>query len=218
MCGRFGFNIPKKQLAEHFQLDECIQYSRSFNIAPTQPVVSILEHPQSGKRVVRMLKWGLVPHWSKDPKTGYKTINARLETLAEKPTFRDSFKHRRCIIPASGFFEWKRDGKDKQPFWFHLQDERPLGFAGLWSHWKSPDGSRELFTCTIVTTGAAAPVCDIHDRMPLILSPQSYANWLSPKEKTPAPQRLQQALSARKVSQAVNNSTAQGPNLIDFLA
>src|SRR5579872_286127 len=150
MCGRFNLRTPASQLVEIFQLLRSAELKPRFNIAPTQPVAVIR---QTGKdRELSLIRWGLVPSWSKDPKAGPALINARADTVATKPSFRSAFKRRRCLIPADGFYEWQKvEAKTKQPFHIRMKREHPFAFAGLWEHWKG-DGSTELDSCTIITT------------------------------------------------------------------
>ena len=174
MCGRYSLIATVDQLLEEFGLVEPDEIEARYNIAPSQqvPVVRLSE----GGRRLDSLKWGLVPSWAKDPKIGYRMINARSETVAEKPSFRTALKRRRCIIPASGFFEWKRDGKRKVPYYFRAKSGAPFGLAGLWEHWEGGEGRLE--TCTILTTSANAVVGKVHDRMPVILGNANYSAWL----------------------------------------
>jgi putative SOS response-associated peptidase YedK len=145
-----------------------------YNIAPSQPVAAIRQSPQ-GRELV-MLRWGLVPFWVKELKTGYSMINARAETVAEKPSFRTAFQRRRCLIPADGFFEWKPQAQGKQPYYIHRLDGEPLALAGLWDRWESPD--QVIESCTILVTEANDLMRPIHDRMPVILDREHYRPWL----------------------------------------
>jgi putative SOS response-associated peptidase YedK len=178
VCGRFSLDIPAEKLAEFFALLEEPRLEARFNIAPSQPVLAVLEDRGTRRRTARHFRWGLVPFWAKDPKIGYRMINARSEAASEKPSFRAAFKYRRCLIPATGFYEWKKLGKRKQPFMIRLAaSSRLMAFAGLWESWQSPDGA-ELETCTILTTKANSLVADLHDRMPVILEPDQFHPWL----------------------------------------
>ena len=150
-----------------------------YNIAPTQEVAAVRQGEQG--RELSMLKWGLVPSWAKDPGIGARMINARAESVADKPSFRSAFKRRRCLILADGFYEWKKTGaRTKQPYYIFLRDRQPFAFAGLWEHWKGPDGG-EMPSCTIITTGANELLSELHDRMPVILGEEEYDRWLDPK-------------------------------------
>jgi putative SOS response-associated peptidase YedK len=179
MCGRFTQRKPAKALEDHFGV-EVPETQPSFNIAPTQNVLAI-RGGNDGRSAV-WLKWGLVPAWAKDPSTGARFINARSETVTEKPSFREAFKKRRCIIPADGFYEWQRAGGRKQPYFFHMRDDRPFGFAGLWERWEGNIGEA-LDTCTILTTEANDMLRPVHDRMPVILHPEEYSLWLGAGER-----------------------------------
>jgi putative SOS response-associated peptidase YedK len=175
MCGRFVLKATPTELITRFGLDECVDLNPRYNIPPSTNIATIRQSPE-GKRVLHLLKWGLVPHWAKDPGIGSKLNNARGESVAEKPSFREAFKRRRCLIPADAFYEWKAEGKLKQPYCISLPE--PFVMAGLWESWKSPDGSI-LRTCCVITTGPNAVMQPIHDRMPVIISPEHWCRWLS---------------------------------------
>jgi putative SOS response-associated peptidase YedK len=183
MCGRYTLATDLKQVAKRFDAaaEEIPAISSRYNIAPTQQVIVVSDE---GKRTIKQMRWGLIPSWAKDPAIGNRMINARAETLAEKPAFRAALKKRRCIIPADGFFEWKKLGKVKQPVHIVLKSREPFGFAGLWEHWKSPDGE-EILSCTIITTEANELLKAVHERMPVILSREAEAVWLDPKIQEP---------------------------------
>ena len=182
MCGRFALKAPPAELITRFGLDECADFSPRYNIPPGTDIPVIRQSPE-GKRVLHLLRWGLIPHWAKDPSIGAKLNNARGESVAEKPSFREAFKRRRCLIPADGFYEWKSEGKIKQPYYFSLKSSEPMAMAGLWESWTAPDGSI-LRTACIVTTSANALMAPIHDRMPVIISPENWKDWLAePVEK-----------------------------------
>jgi len=185
MCGRYTLSVPLSNLIETFDVPHPeFEYEPRFNIAPTQ-VVPIIAQDEQGRRM-GLLRWGLVPSWAKDPGIGSRMINARSETVAEKPSFRSAFRKRRCLVPADGFFEWKKEGMEedkkspKTPFWIHLADREPFGFAGLWERCVLPDGE-ELFTFTIITTEASPAIRSIHHRMPVILSAPAREQWLDPE-------------------------------------
>ena len=178
MCGRFTLRTPASTLAQMFGLILAGQLPMRFNIAPTQNVLAM--RLAGARREWAWLHWGLVPSWAKDTKIAFSTINARGETLAEKPAFRNSFRRKRCLIVADGFYEWRKvTPKTKEPVFFTLRDESPFGLAGLWDCWTAPDGS-VLESCTIVTTTANELVAPLHDRMPVILSPDGVNEWLNP--------------------------------------
>ena len=177
MCGRFTLTVDPADLQDSFtDYNFPTKFAPRFNIAPTQPVLTI---PNDGRQKADFFIWGLIPTWAKDPSIGNRLINARGETLAEKPSFRGSFKHKRCLILADGFYEWKKQPgtKTKIPHFIHMKDRQPFAFAGLWDEWNSPDGS-QIRSCTIVTTEPNDFMAPIHNRMPVILPPDAYAQWL----------------------------------------
>jgi putative SOS response-associated peptidase YedK len=176
MCGRFTLQIPAELLAELFGLPDPSEVPARYNIAPTQQVAVIREREGGGNRL-DFLKWGLIPSWAKDPSIGSRMINARSETLEEKPAFRTPFKFRRCLVPASGFYEWEVLGGKKVPRYFRLRDGAPMVFAGLWESWRAPDGA-SVESCTILTTAANSLVEPLHLRMPVILKPGDFSTWL----------------------------------------
>jgi putative SOS response-associated peptidase YedK len=184
MCGRFVLRASPEQLATLFDLPEPPALEARYNIAPTQPVGVVRRNPATLAREWALTLWGLIPSWSKDPSIGQKMINARAETAPEKPSFRAAFKRRRCLIPASGFYEWKKVADGKQPFFITSEDEAPLAFAGLWETWSSPDGG-ELDTCTILTTEANDMLRDLHDRMPVVVAPEDFGLWLGSGKDDP---------------------------------
>jgi putative SOS response-associated peptidase YedK len=185
MCGRFTLRAPLTVLSQQFLFDlgpaaEIAAVRPRYNVAPTQTIAAIRQLESGGKRKLAWLHWGLIPSWAKDAKMAASMINARGETVAEKPAFRTAFARRRCLILADGFFEWKKVGKQKQPFYFRLQGEQPFAFAGLWESWRGPAGSEgtPLESCTIVTTTANELCRPLHDRMPVILESCDYDRWL----------------------------------------
>lgn len=181
MCGRYRLSRRKQIIEEHFDAisgDE--DWSPRYNIAPTQSVPVIRQNPKQPIREISLMRWGLIPHWAKDASSAASTINARSETAAEKPAFRDPMKFRRCLIPADGFYEWKRTGGAKQPFCFKVNDGELFAFGGLWDGWKNGEG-QWIKTCSILTTVPNAVTSAIHDRMPVILDPDSYDVWLDPR-------------------------------------
>lgn len=180
MCGRFIITSPGKVLAAHFELNQDPEIIPHYNIAPTQEVAAIRLNLHSNNRWLTNLKWGLVPFWSKDASIGAKLINARCETLSERPACKAAFKSRRCLIPANGFYEWRKDQGNKQPYLIQLTDGNLFAFAGLWEQWKGQKGA-VLESCTIITTEANDLLKPIHDRMPVILKSKDYSLWLDPK-------------------------------------
>ncbi|MBM4124876.1 MAG: SOS response-associated peptidase [Nitrospira sp.] len=179
MCGRFSQTAPPDVIAQEFSLDDPPLLTPRYNIAPSQPVAAIRLHPESAKRDCVLFRWGLIPSWAEDPAISIRMINARAETVAEKPAFRSAFRHRRCLVLADGFYEWRREGRTKQPFYIRKRDGGPFALAGLWEPWQSAEGVA-VESCTILTTGANEAMAPIHDRMPVLLDPKDYALWLDP--------------------------------------
>jgi len=180
MCGRYRLSRRKQLVEEYFDSapsDE--DWLPRYNIAPTQSVPVIRQNPKEPVRELSLMKWGLVPSWAKDASGAAGTINARSDTAATKPAFRDPLKFRRCLIPADGFYEWKKEGKAKQPFCFEVNDGALFAFAGLWDGWKDPKGNW-VKTCSILTTTPNAVTAAVHDRMPVILDQDTYDLWLDP--------------------------------------
>lgn len=169
-----------EQIAEQFSLAMTPQLAPRYNIAPSQPVAAARQNRDTQQRELVHFHWGLIPSWAKDPAIGYKMINARSETVAEKPSFRNALKYRRCLVPASGFYEWQKVGKGKQPHYIQLMDGEPFAIAGLWEHWQSADGS-EIESVTLLTTSPNEVMRPLHDRMPVILHPDDYTLWLDPQ-------------------------------------
>ena len=179
MCGRYRLTAKERYLRDHFGLEEEVDLSPRWNIAPTQQVPIIRQDRKEPKRTFGLHRWGLIPYWAKDASIGFKTINAVSETAAEKPAFRDAMRQR-CLVLADGFYEWKRVGpKEKQPYNFGMLDDSVFAFAGLWERWRDPAGET-VETCTILTAKPNALVADVHDRMPVILSAEDYDLWLDP--------------------------------------
>ena len=207
MCGRFTLTINPAEFQDAFPgFRFPSQFAPRFNIAPSQPLLAI---PNDGKKQATFFLWGLIPVWAKDPSISNKLINARGETLAEKPSFKGSFKYKRCLILADGFYEWKAaSGKTKTPHYIFMKSRQPFAFAGLWSDWQSPDGSR-VKTATIVTTEPNELMRPIHRRMPVILPPSAYADWLDPRPRNDLAPLLKpypaEKMDAHPVSTIVNN-------------
>ena len=190
MCGRFALIVDASVLADVFDVDPPQDLEPRFNIAPTQKV-PVVRQDARGSRECAMLRWGLVPSWAKDEKIGARMINARSETAAEKPSFRSAVKSRRCLVPASGFYEWVKGPEGKQPHFIHFADGRTFAFAGLWERWSKGENA-PLETFTILTTTPNDLISGLHDRMPVILPPESYTRLLEPEPLTP--DRLQRLL------------------------
>lgn len=220
MCGRFTLSSPAETVAAIFELSEIPQLQPRYNIAPTQAVASVLYDGGGACRTLRMLHWGLIPSWAKDPDIGSRMINARSETAATKPSFRSAFRRRRCLIVADGFYEWKKIERGKQPYCIRLTDDRPFAFAGLWEHWEGGDGS-VIDSCTIITTEPNELTASIHNRMPVILPETAYAPWLDPELTEPsAVQALlrpfpSDQLKAYPVSQCVNSPSNDVPACVE---
>jgi putative SOS response-associated peptidase YedK len=219
MCGRFVLMTVGRDLAQHFGLKEEIELEPRYNIAPTQVVAIVRNEESGGRRELRLVKWGLIPFWAKDTKIASRLINARAESVAEKPAFRAAFKNRPCLVPADGFYEWKKTKGKKQPYFFGLADGKPLAFAGLWERWKAPEGDI-IESCTILTTDANELLQPIHDRMPVILKPEDYDLWLDPKMKKPELVKplLQpfppDQMAGFPVSEKVNKADHDGPECV----
>ncbi|MEQ9409214.1 MAG: SOS response-associated peptidase [Fuerstiella sp.] len=216
MCGRFTLSTPAARLMESFQVTEFPPLKPRLNIAPTQSIVCIRQNA-TGEREATSMRWGLIPFWAKDLSIGNRLINARAETVAEKPSFRKAFASRRCLIPADGFYEWEKlPDRKKQPWLMQLADGKPFAFAGLWETWKprpaaaSSDLGEWLLSCTILTTSANADVMPVHDRMPVFVLPENYGTWLSNDASVGQLQTLTEPLKdgllqRRPVSSVINN-------------
>ncbi len=186
MCGRVTLTSSARELAEQFALDAAEGASQlvpRYNIAPTQDVATVRQD-REGQRVLSFERWGLVPHWAKNPSIGSRLINARAETVATKPAFRDALKRRRCIVPVDGFYEWSGRGAERRPFVFRSPDARMLGIAGLYERWVG-EGGEVVDSCTLVTTAANETLAAFHDRMPVILAPDRYDVWLDREVREP---------------------------------
>jgi putative SOS response-associated peptidase YedK len=237
MCGRYASSRKPEDLAEEFEIDRARVTETvaeplppDYNVAPTKSVYAVLDRPE-GPRQLRVVTWGLVPFWAKEPKIGNRMINARVETLAEKPAYRQAFAKRRCILPADGYYEWYttqqlgKSGKPlKQPFFIRPTDGSSLAMAGLYEIWRDPDKdeddpARFLWTCTVITTRAEDDLGQIHDRMPMIVERDRWAAWLDPESGTDAARDLlvpaaPGRLEAYPVSTSVNNVRNNGPELL----
>jgi putative SOS response-associated peptidase YedK len=178
MCGRYTLTIDAAVLADFFAIGEVPVLVPRYNIAPTQ-AVPVVRIDAEGRRLWSEVRWGLIPFWAKDTRIGARMINARAETVADKPAFRTAFHRRRCLIPADGFIEWKKEAGGKQPHLIRFADGRPFAFAGIWEQWRPADGDA-LESCAIITTGANDLVAAVHDRMPVILPPDTHSRWLGP--------------------------------------
>jgi putative SOS response-associated peptidase YedK len=224
MCGRYYRQSDKQRIAEVFHLsnltDLPVELAPSYNIAPTTMQPVIVNDRDTEERALRVMRWGLIPVWGRDPKMlGLSTINAKAETLMEKPMWRTPFKKRRCLVPASGFFEWKRvDVERKQPYAFSLKGEGPFAFGGVWEHWKAQDGSLAWDTFSIITTTPNELTATVHDRMPVIVRPSDYDRWLDPDAEDQPPIELLRpydadAMTAHPVDPRVGDVRNNEPSL-----
>lgn len=219
MCGRFSQAADARALVEQFRLAaEPEEIRPRWNVAPTQDV-AVVRLEDGAQRRLAFLRWGLIPFWAKDEKIGYRTINARSETVFEKPAYRAAVRQRRCLVPATGFYEWKKEGKGKVPHFVRMQDGRPFGIAGLWERWEPPAGET-VESCTLLTTTPNALLKPVHDRMPVILPPEDYDLWLDPavQERDRLEPLLRafppDAMEAFPVSRRVNNPRADDATLV----
>ena len=223
MCGRFSQTATPEIIAEQFQVQESPLFQPRYNIAPSQHIAAIRIETDTTTRNLVMLRWGLIPSWAKDPKIGNQCINAKAETVAEKPSFRSALKKRRCLVVATGFYEWQMRGPVKQPMWIGLRSKRPFAFAALWEHWKPTEGE-SLETCTIITTEPNELMQPIHNRMPVILAPSSYDQWLDPTFQQAEPLKAllrpypSEELMAYSVSTLVNNPRHDAPQCLELVS
>lgn len=216
MCGRFAFYSPSEATAALFGVNGALVVEPRYNIAPTQFVAAIRDNEEKRRELV-MLRWGLVPFWAKDPTIGNRMINARAETVAEKPSYRAAYKHRRCVVLADGFYEWHRDGDVKTPYFISLLSGEPFALAGLWEDWKDRNSDESLQTTTLITTTANEFMQPIHHRMPVILQPETADEWLAgPNDYLENAAERAPALRAWPVDRRVNNARDQGRDLIDI--
>ena len=220
MCGRFvGYrklgDYQDKFRIELFEVDP----KPNYNVAPTQMIPALIR--RDGRNVLRAFRWGLVPFWAKDPSIGNRMINARSESVDSKPAFRAAFKNRRCLIPADGFYEWKGRKGAKQPMLITTPEDEPFGFAGLWEVWDDKGKEEEpIYTCTILTTDASPSLLEIHNRMPVILKPEAYQDWIDEETAGQALQeilknKVQKDFTFRPVSKAVNKVANNSADLIE---
>lgn len=222
MCGRFTLTVDPEQLAAAFGLTTVPEFTPRFNIAPTQhALVVTAEQPDAA----RFMRWGLIPSWAKDPAMGAKLINARSETAAEKPSFRTALKKRRCLVPASGFFEWQAQAGGKQPFYISVPDSPILALAGLWENWRDPASGEDVRTFTILTTSANSFMRDFHERMPVIVNREDWPVWM---DKADVPEAVLAGLLQRPfepermrawpVSKVVNKPAVDAPECVEPLS
>jgi putative SOS response-associated peptidase YedK len=187
MCGRYFDKVPRDEIAAAFRVNPGqLELEPHYNVAPGQVVPVVRFDAKQGARALELVHWGLVPYFAKDRKVAWKHINARAETVDTSPSFRSGFARRRCLVVASGFFEWKKLGKSKYPYAFARPDERPLALAGVLDNWKDPETGDWLRSCAIITTRANSLLAQVHDRMPVIIEPEDYARWLGEEPTEPA--------------------------------
>ena len=230
ICGRYTLTTGAEALYEAFdwleRLDEALLddatrealTKKRYNVAPTQDVPIIGQRDAEAAPKLAIFRWGLVPFWAKDPKQGARMLNARVETVHEKPAYRKAFESRRCLVPADGWLEWRREGKQKLPFHVRRADGQPLLFAGLWERWRPKDAPREgsdwLHSFTVLTRDAAGELTDIHPRMPMLVDPEARETWLVPTGEDPRPELLEAPLPElvlQRVSQRVNDARNDDP-------
>jgi len=217
VCGRFAQKSSEKKIKKQFKVEEVPPLVERYNVAPTQAVLAVRE--ASDRREALFLKWGLVPRWAKDPAVGSRPINARAETVTEKPSFREAFVSRRCLVPLDGFYEWSRRGDSKRPFYFHMRDGEPFAIAGLWERWEGEGGPLE--SCTLLTTEANELLAGYHDRMPVILRPEDYDLWLDARVRSA--ERLlpllrpypREEMTTYAVSLMVNSPSNDSPRCVE---
>ena len=219
MCGRFTLTIEASDLQQEFGLEDIpVDWRPRYNIAPSQPV-AVISNDQP--KTIRMMRWGLIPSWAKDKSIGDRMINARAETLADKPSFKRAFSQQHCLILADGFYEWLREGGKKSavPYYFHLKTGRTFAFAGLWELWRSE--TENIYSCTIITCEANSLVAPIHDRMPVILDEKSRLSWLMPGKISEYQGLLKPFLAENMetfpVSPLVNNPANDAPQCLDVI-
>ena len=222
MCGRYFLHSGADKLASLFGEMPMPVLEARYNVAPTQPVPIVRQNP-AGRREMVLLRWGLIPSWSKGPDSRFSMINARVETVAQKPAYRTAFRYRRCLVPVDGFYEWRATDSGKQPYVLRPRDGAPMALAGLWEHWQDADGN-ELESCTILVREANTQVKAVHERMPVIMTPDSFDLWLDIHAQKPQP--LETLLAVQQppeleiypVSRAVNNPRAGSASLLEPLA
>ncbi len=224
MCGRYTLSAGHEALAREFLAEFAEEMKMSwnprYNITPGTGIVAIQEDRDKGGRKADVFHWGLVPSWAKDPDIGYKLINARAETIADKPSFRDAFRYRRCLVPASGFYEWDRTKSPRQPYYFHPGKSEIMAMAGIWEHWLHPSGS-EILSVSLITTAANKLMEPIHHRMPLILPKEAWNPWLDTNNVKPSIGRFldvnqpDEFLTCHPVSLEVNKGSVDAKELID---
>jgi putative SOS response-associated peptidase YedK len=214
MCGRFAFYSPSEATAALFGVSATIPVEPRFNIAPSQYIAGIRETDDTGRELA-MFRWGLVPFWAKDAAIGNRMINARAETVSEKPSFRAAYRHRRCLLLADGFYEWKKEGTGKVPYFISLANGESFAFAGLWETWKSKETEEIIQSATLITTAANEFISTVHHRMPVILQPDTADRWLAGDDELLAEvAENSPTFQAWPVDKRVNNARNEGEDLI----
>ena len=214
MCGRFAFYSPTEAAAALFGVDASLDAKPRYNIAPTQDIAAI-RNDKDGERELVMLRWGLVPFWAKDPSIGNRMINARAETVAEKPSYRNAYKHRRCLVLADGFYEWRRQGDTKTPYFISLASGQPFALAGLWENWTDKETGESLQTTTLITTDANQFMAQLHHRMPVVLEAATATDWLAGSDELlDDVASITPPLQAWPVDRRVNNARNEGEDLV----
>lgn len=216
MCGRFNLLAEPEQLIAHFDLQRLRRYDPSYNIPPGRKILTVVRLQDGSHKAVN-LWWGLLPSWAKDKKISTRLINARAETVAEKPSFRAAYRKRRCLIPATGFYEWRQSEHGKQAHHIYRQDRGLFAFAGLWEHWE--DAHETVYSCTIITTAANSLMLPVHERMPVVLSDKNYREWLNPESPVEQLQTLladdgYDGFTLSPVSDWVNNPAHDDPDCL----
>lgn len=215
MCGRFAFYSPAEAAAALFGTTATVDLAPRYNVAPTQDIAAI-RNGQDGEREFILLRWGLIPFWAKDPGIGNRMINARAETVGEKPAYRAAYRRRRCLVLADGFYEWRREGNAKTPYFISLASGEPFALAGLWENWKDKDSDAELQSATLITTAANPFMASLHHRMPVVLEPDRADEWMSGSETLlEAADEDGPRLQAWPVDRRVNNARNEGGDLIE---
>jgi putative SOS response-associated peptidase YedK len=220
MCGRFTLFESTQVLMKEFGVPVPSDLAPRYNIAPTRQIAAVRNRPDGGGREFALLRWGLIPSWAKDPSIGARMINARAETAPEKPSFRNAFRRRRCLVPASGFYEWQKQGRLKQPYYISLRKRKPMAIAGLWERWEETEGA-PIESCTLLTTEANELIAPLHDRMPVIVAPGDFDLWLDPTVLATGPLLSllrpfpADGMTASPVSSLVNNPSVDDPRCIE---
>jgi len=223
VCGRYALATPTEELVEIFDVGHVAfsEHPPRYNVAPTQEVPVIISG-RDGERRMGLMRWGLIPFWADSPAIGHRLINARSETAATKPAFREAWRRRRCLIPADGFYEWRKPTSDsdgpggKTPFWVHRADGLPLAMAGLWERWRSSDSGEEWHSFTILTRPASPWMRPLHQRMPVLLQAEEFQPWLTPGTELRSAEEIQ--LSAHEVSRRVNSPANDEPECLEVVA